>query len=839
MLDRLLYGIRHGVRGLVRDRSFTLVAVASIALGVGANSAIASLIDQALLRRLPVRDADRLVLLSWQGRFVGSGWGSGDLLPHPVFRDLVAQTDVFEGLCARFPTNVDVGLGKDTPEPVDAEIVSGSYFRVLGVRPALGRLLDDADDRVKGAHPVVVLAYDFWKNRLGGPADIVGHTVRINHHPMTVVGVAAQGFRGVDWGEVPSLWVPTMMKREASQFDWLDDRRGRFLHVFGRLKPGMTADQAQAALQPWFKTMLEADTRHQSWPVVTEEQRRQFLASTLAVRPAARGRSDLREQVERPLLVLLAATGLVLLLACLNVANLSLARAFARRSETALRLALGASRARIVTESLTQSALVAALGGALGVLLAPTVIGALISFLPPGVDLAPSVDGRVLGVSLAVALATGVLFGLLPALHASRLAPAETLKAGSSRVAGGLGLRRLLVVGQVALAVVLLIGAGLFVRTLRNLRAQGPGFATTNLLSFYVEPGRAGYAQAEGRQRMGGILAALRARPEVARAAISTAMLLSGGSWNGPLTFDAGGGRRATDGSVHMSMVSPGFFDTLGTSVLRGRAFDERDQRPTRGEDITGIDRLAFRSAIVNESFVRRYFGDRDPIGARIGIGNRPDTRVEIEVVGVASNFSYRGVREADDQAFFPYFEGPVGGGNFYVRTRAASGASFQAVRDAVRQVDPGLTVAQLRTVDDQLDRSLANERLLAALAAAFAGLAVLLAVVGLYGVTSFVVTRRTREIGIRLALGSSRAAALRLILADTAAMVAGGLAIALPAVWALGRLVQSQLFGLSALDATTIAGAALLMAAVALGASAVPACRAARVSPTEALRYE
>jgi len=317
-----------------------------------------------------------------------------------------------------------------------------------------------------------------------------------------------------------------MMKREASAFDWLDDRRGRFLHVFGRLKPGMTAEQAQAALQPWFKAMLEADTRHQSWPVVTEQQRREFLASTLGVLPAARGRSDLREQVEGPLLVLMAATGLVLLLACLNVANLSLARAFARRSETALRLALGASRARIVTESLTQSALVAGVGGALGILLAPTVIGVLISFLPPGIDLAATLDARVLAISLAVAVATGVLFGLLPALHASRAEPAATLKAGSSRVAGGLGLRRMLVVGQVALAVVLLIGAGLFVRTLRNLRAQGPGFATTNLMSFNVEPGRAGYRPAEARRRMSEVLAALRASPEVESAAISTAVLL-------------------------------------------------------------------------------------------------------------------------------------------------------------------------------------------------------------------------------------------------------------------------------------------------------------------------
>jgi predicted permease len=839
MVDRFWHAAKQGVRGLLRDRSFTAVAVLSIALGVGANSAIFSLVDQALLRQLPVREADRLALLTWEGSFVGAGWGSGDLMTHPFFRDLAAQTDVFDGVCARFPTDVDLGLENETPEPVDAEIVSGSYFDVLGVPPALGRVLGESDDRLPSAHPVVVLSYDFWQNRLGGRSDIVGRTVRVNSHPMTVIGVAARGFRGIDWGAVPALWVPTMMKKEASEFDWLDDRRGRWLHVFGRLKPGMSAQQAQAALQPWFKTTLEADTRHESWPAVTDDQRTRFLASTLAVLPAARGRSDLRGQLEKPLLVLLAATALVLLLACLNVANLSLARAFARRSETALRLALGASRGRIVSDSLVQSAILAVAGGALGILLAPTVIGALISFLPPGIDLTATVNPRVLSLSLAVAVLTGVLFGLLPALHQSRAMPAFSMKEGSSRVAGGLGLRRLLVVGQVALAVVLLIGAGLFLRTLANLRAQGPGFETTNLSTFRIEPKRSGHNTIQGRRIMRDVLASLRARPEVQSAGISVAGLLSGGSWNGPLTIESGQ-RTVTDRAVHMNMVSPGFFETLGASMVMGRSFDERDDRPpaagTLGSDAGD---LRFRSAIVNQSFARRYFDERSPLGARLGIGRRPDTRVDIEIVGVVSTFSYRGLRETDDQAFFPYFEGTGGGGGFYVRTRTASGAAFAAVREAVSRVDPSLTVAQLRTLDDQLDRSLANERLLASLATAFAGLALLLAVVGLYGVTAFVVTRRTREIGIRLALGSTRRAALWLVLRDTAVMVAAGLAIALPAVWALGRLVESQLFGLPALDGTTIAAASFLIALVALAASALPAHRAATVSPTEALRYE
>jgi predicted permease len=840
MLSNLGQDVRLGFRGLLKDRGFALAAVVSIALGVGANSAIFSLIDQALLRRLPVKDADRLVLLNWRGDFVGSGWGSGNLMSYPFFRELKADNDVFEGLIARHPTTVHLAV-EDAPEPVRAEVVSGSYFSVLGVQPALGRLLEDPDDRQPEAHPVVVLSFDYWKNRLGGRPDIVGRTVRINSHPMTVVGVAAAGFRGLDWGETPSVWVPTMMKRQATpDFDWLEDRRARWVHVFGRLKPGVTLAQARAALQPWFKAMLHADTRHESWPVVSEEQKRGFLASTLELLPASQGRSDLRGQLERPLFVLLAATGLVLLLACLNVANLCVARAFARRHETALRLALGASRRRIASESLTQTAILSIVGGALGVLVAPAVIGGLISFLPPDVDLVAAVNTRVLGLSLGIALATGLVFGLAPALQASREEPGFTLKEGSARVAGGLGLRKALVVTQVALAVVLLIGAGLFVRTLVNLRAQGPGFQTANLLSFRLEPRRSGYTAAEAVRRIRDVLAAVRNRPEVQGAGVSSVGLLQGGSWNAPLTIESGG-RTVTDGVVHCNAVSPGFFEALGATIVTGRDFDERDSRSD--EQAGGVPAdgrgLDYRSAIVNASFAKRYFGDRSPIGARLGIGNRPNTPAELEIVGVVGNFSYRGIRQDDVQAYFPLFEGPQAGGAFYVRTRMPSTAALSAVRTAVRQVDPQLTIADLRTLDDQLDRLLSNERLLATLATAFAGLAVLLAVVGLYGVTSFVVSRRTREIGIRLALGSSRGAALWLVLRDTAVMVSVGLAMALPVVWALGRLVQSQLFGLSALDGATIAAAVFLIVLVALGASALPARRAASVSPTEALRYE
>jgi predicted permease len=831
MRDWLGQDLKQGLRSLLHDRAFTAVAVLSIGLGVGANSAIFSLVDQALFRQLPVREPGRLVLLSWNGTFVGSGWGSGNLLPHPLFRDLKAQNEVFEGLLARHPTRVLFAMD-GAAEPLNADIVSGSYFSVLGIAPALGRLLDESDDVTPGGHPVVALSYDFWKSRLGGRTDVVGRKVLVNGHPMTVVGVAAAGFRGLDFGELPQLFVPTMMKKQATpDFDWLDDRRGRWLHVFGRLKPGLTIREAQARLQPWFKARLVADTQDPSWPVVTAEEREAFLAASLDVLPAATGRSDLRQRLEQPLYVLLAATGLVLLLACLNVANLCLARAFARRRDTALRLAIGASRGRVMRQLLVESAVLSTLGALAGMALAPLVASGLITFLPEAVDLHAAVNPPVFLFALAAALATGVLSGLLPALYASRTQPATALREDTRTSTGGLVLRKALVAGQISLALVLLVGAFLFVRTLANLRGRGPGFSTTNLVSFHLDPVRAGYEQSRGRALLEQLVATLRELPEVSGAGLSTASLLGPGSWNTRLTVDAG--QRFVARSIHCSAVGPGFFETLGARIVEGRGFDARDRLEEPDPK--------FRSVIVNERFATRYFPGRSPLGARVAFGAAPNVVTEMQIVGVVQTFSYRarGLRDPEEQAFFPYFEGSFGGGQLYLRTRNSSAGAFAAIRAAVAKAAPGLAVEELRTLDDQLDRALANERLLAILATAFALLAVLLAVVGLYGVTSFVVARRTREIGIRMALGATRRAALWLVVSDTARLVAASVVIALPAVWALGRLVESQLFGVSALDAAALEAAAALVGIAALAAAAVPARRATAVSPVDALRHE
>jgi predicted permease len=775
-------------------------------------------------------------MLSWKGSTVGATrwWGKAtdrELVTHELFRQLASENQerwhVFQGLFARKATGVHVSAGV-TPQPAAAELVSGSYFSVLGVGAALGRVLDPGDDRQPGAHPVVVLSFDYWKNRLGAPSGIVGQSLLINGHSMTVVGVAEAGFRGIDPLEAPALWLPVMMQRQASPeyAGWLEDRRAKWLHVFGRLAPGVSPQRAQAAIGPWFKAVLDADTRREGWPQVREPLRQQYLASTLEVLPAAHGRSDQRATLEKPLLVLLASTGVVLLLACLNVANLFLARGFARRRELAVRAALGASGRRMVRELLLQAALVAVAGAAVGLLLAPLVASSLMSFLPETVVLSPAVDQRVFAFALATAAVTAVIFGVAPAVQAGRAQPALALKESSPGVTGAVRLRRALVVGQIALALVLLVGAGLFLRTLASLRAQAE-VVRSELLTFRVDLSKGGSPGPAAKQKVIDLLAAVRALPEVDTAALSRLPMMSGG---GPgMPFSVGPGNPTSTDPVNMYFISAGLFDTLGVPFVAGHDFSPAAQEvPPDAE---------YRSAIVSESFARRYLAGRNPIGARLGFGTGNAT--PIEIVGVTKDFHYRGLRGPEVQVFFPALEKSLQGATFFARTRGPAGVAFASIRAAVRAIDANAPVLGLRTIREQVDASLASERFLATLATAFALVAIALAVVGLYAVMSFLVTRRTRELGIRLALGALPRTAVGLVVREAAGLVALGLALGLGAALALGRLVESQLHGVHPRDGATLALAAALVAVVALLASALPARRASRVDPMVALRSE
>jgi predicted permease len=831
-LRNFVADLRFAARSFRRSPSFTATALLSLGLGIGATTAIYSLVDQIILHTVPVREPKRLVLFDWNGDPAHvNAFGSWNLMSYPLCRDLHQQERFFEGVLCRATTTINLSTGGE-PRPAAAEIVSGTYFSVLGIKPAMGRVLTEEDDRTPGASPVVVLSYDLWTTQLAAAPDAVGRTVSINNHPMTVVGVAAPGFHGIDVGEVPSLWIPAAMSAQAIPgFDDVLNHRVRWMQVLGRLKADVTVVQARAGLQPWFKAMLEEDTRRADFPRITAERRERFLASTLEITPASQGHSVLRRRLSQPLWVLLAATTVLLGLACLNVAGLFLARGSARDREIGTRLALGASRGRIARQLLADSFAIALAGGTLGVLLAPFATSALIAFLPRDVAanaLHTAIDRRLLLFAFLVSAATALLTGFAPALQAGRRSPTPSLRERAGSTSSGLRLRRGIVTAQIALTLILVIGAALFGQTLTALMDKGPGFDTTTLISFGIYPRRNGYSPAAAARLTRRIHEELRASRATEMSAIARVQLLMGGSWNNMMTIQTGQ-RITTDRLVHLNAVSHGFFATLGARITAGRDFDERDS--------LAIGDGAARVAIVNEAFVQRYLAGRNPLGARISQGTGPDAKPDIEIVGVVANISYRGVREEWEHGYFPIVNPE--GGNFYVRVQGRPEAAFQSIRTILRNADPALPMTYFRTLDEQVRRSLSTERMLAALSASFGTLALLLALVGLYGVMSFAVTQRTREIGLRMALGANRSTTLWLVLRDALVMIGVGVAIGLPCLWALGRFVESQLYQVKPTDPATVAIATLVLCVAAVASALIPAHRASMLDPTEALRCE
>lgn len=835
-LRDLVYDLRFSARSFRRSPSFAATAVLSLALGIGATTAIYSLVDQVVLHALPADHPERLVLIDWNGEWAGGGFGSYNLMPYPICRDLQQQKQFFDGVLCRAAATINLSTGGES-RPAAAELVSGTYFSVLGVKPALGRLLTTDDDQVPGTSPVVVLSYDFWKNQLGQSPDIVNQKVLVNHYPMTVVGVAAAPFRGIDVGEVPALWIPAAMSAQAIPgFTTMLDRRTFWMQILGHLRPDVSLVQARAGLQPWFSAMLREDTRLAGFPKVSPEEMREFLASTLEITPAPQGHSILRRKWSQPLWFLFAATAVLLGLACLNVAGLFLARGSARGREISTRLALGASPGRIGRQLLADSMLLALAGGSLGILLAPIAMRTLIAFLPRDAAanaLQSTIDSRLLLFSFLVSVAAGVLSGFAPALQAGRKSLISSLRERGGTAFGGFRLRKMIVTVQIAFTLILVTGAALFVRTLTGLLAKGPGFDTSSLISFGIAPVLSGHSSMEASRLVQNILAEIHASRSTRNSAVTQFQLLTGGSWNNPMTIQTDQ-RITTDRDVHLNAVTPGFFATLGIRMVAGRDFNEHDTLPMSGG--------GRRTAIVNEAFARRYFGGRSPLGALICQGSGPDARPDIEIVGEVSNVSYRGIREENEQVYFPIvWQAPnfYQGANFYVRVEGPREAAYASIRRIIHNADPSLPITYFRTLDDQVNRSLNTERMLAALSASFGTLALLLSLVGLYGVMSFLVTQRTREIGIRLALGATRLSAIWLVLGDALVMIAAGTGIALPCVWGLGRLVESQLFDVKPTDPVAILTATLVLCSTALGAAFIPAHRASAVNPTDALRFE
>jgi len=860
--------LRYTWRGLSRSPLFTFVSVLSLALGVGANTAIFTLVDEVLLRMLPVKSPEQLVLFNGPRNHYGNNSG-GNMLSYPMYEDFrenfvdrgsapslprVSQPvpnpaptpKIFSGMFARRPIAMNVGVSGQT-ERVPGELVSGTYFQVLGVGAAVGRVIVPDDDKVRGDGYVAVLSYDYWRNRFGADPKIVGQRLMINGYPFTVVGVSQAGFDGLDIGAVTSVRVPAMLKAQMTpNWDDVDNRRTRWVNVFARLKPGVTREQALATIQPFFHGLLEQEVQASFFSNTTPYTREQFLKGQVELLPAAQGRSPIRQQLEAPLKVLFYIVGGVLLIACANVASLLIARASTRQKEIAVRLALGASRGRIVTQLLVESITLAAIGGIVGLVLAAWTTRFLIGFLPTtGAPHAISgaLDYRALAFNAGVSLVAGVLFGLVPALRSTKPSLAPTLKDQVGAVVGaasGVRLRKALVVAQVALSILLLVGAGLFIRSLRNLRLLDLGVNTENLIAFNIAPPLSGYTPVRTKQFNKQVADRAGAMAGISSISYAVMGLLEGGEWDSSISVEGYEAKPGENMNPYCNAVSPGYFRTMGITLIAGRDFDDHDARYVDATPDPAIP-PSYRVAIVNESYAKYYFGDRSPIGRHIGFGTNPGTKTPIEIVGVVRDAKYTGVRDDIPRTvYFAFLENDFAGGVvMYVRTATRADAAFGSIRQMVHQLDANVPMFNLRTVEEQVNTSLLNERLVATLSSAFGVLATLLAVIGLYGVMAYAVARRTREIGVRMALGAVQGDVLWLVMREVLALVGAGLLIGLAGAVALSRFVASQLYGVTSNDPTTILVAVVTLSLAAIIAGYVPAWRATRVNPVVALRYE
>ncbi len=826
--------LRYVLRSLRKSPVFVCVAVLSLALGTGANTAVFTLLDQALLRLLPVREPKQLVQLTEVGEHYGSNTGV-NALSYPIYEDFVAQNKVFSGMLCRhtlvFSTSFE---GRN--ERAAGEIVSGTYFDVLGVRAAVGRLFTSNEDRSRGGAPVAVLGYGYWQARFAGDPSVVGKQIVVNNHRLTIIGVAQKGFEGVQPLFSTHIFVPMMMATElAGETKPFDSRRRRWLQIFARLRPGVTMSEAKASLQPIFHRILEMEVQQAEFAHASPYVRQQFLRMSLDVMPGGAGDTFIvRHFMEAPLWAMMAMVGLVLLIACANVANLIIARATSRQREIAVRLALGASRSRIIGHLLLESALLGLLGGLFGLVISSVTMRLLVGIMPhiePPIRLSVDPDLRVLCFNLVISLLTAFLFGLIPALQATRPDLAPTLKEQANAVAGGgqVTWRKLLVCAQVSLSLFLLIASGLFVRTLRNLKSVNPGFDVSNLLSFSIDPTLSGYSAERAKLFYRELCARLTAIPEARSAALAVVAPLNFDEWDTHVTVEGYAAKPGENMSPWVNYVSPGFFETLKIAMYSGRDFTERDR--------LGAPKVA----IVNEKFARHYFGNRSPIGRHIGLGGDPGTKTDIEIIGEVRDTKYQMMRDpAPRQVFFPYLQNDWATEmTAYVRTDLGPSQMFPALRAAVHKLDANLPVFQMKTEESQMDDSLAIERLTASLAGAFGLLATLLAAIGLYGVMAFLVTRRTREIGIRMALGAVRADVIWIVMREVIWLTGAGILVGLPAAFAVTRLFQTQLFGMSAHDPTTVGGALIGIVAIAAVSGYFPALRATRVNPVRALRYE
>jgi predicted permease len=818
----MLPDLRYALRMLRKSPVFSAVAILSLALGIGANTAIFSLIDAVLLKMLPVADPQRLVALRM----------GGDSFTYPNYTMIRDTNTVFTGILGYSAARLNVRIDGQLEPAGTGQLVTGNYFFVLGVHAILGRTLEPDDDRTPGAHPVAVISYSFWQRRFNRDPGVLHRTIEIAGLPYTIIGVTPPEFFGIEVGRAPDITVPVMMQPQVmpGMTSWLVNERqtNNWLHLIGRLKPGVGAAQALASLQPAADQMNQEIARFMAMKFGNALRAQ---PQKLELRPGSKGLSELRRQFSQPLLVLMAVVGLVLLIACANVANLLLVRATARQREIAVRLALGAARFRLIRQLLTESLVLSTLGGLTGLLFARWSARLLLAFLPKGevpvsLDLSP--DARVLAFTLAVSVITGILFGLAPALRAAR----QDLNAALTQKQA-IGLRqitgKLLVVSQVAFSLLLLVGAGLFLRTLANLRSQDAGFQPERILSVRLEPLGSDFKNFKLDLAYQDFLGRIRAIPGVIAASLGGYSPFSRDPWERggsfeitpPITVD---GR--PNAKVHWIQVYPDYFASLGIPILRGRDLAAQDQRTSQPV------------AVVNETMARTLFPGRDPIGSRFLFAG---DRQPIEIVGIVRDARYGSLREAVAPMFYQAFaQARTGRGQMTLHVRTANAASVApAVLREMQELCRDVPTFEMQTLASQIDASLLQERLIATLCGFFAGLALLLASIGLYGLMAYAVARRTNEIGIRMALGAQRKEVVWMVLREVLALVGIGLAAGLPIALAATRLISGSLFGLSSADPLTLVVATAVMLAVAALAGYLPARRAARVDPMNALRYE
>jgi predicted permease len=840
-IENLLRDAHNALRQLRKSPAFTLTVIVTLALGIGANTAVFTLFDQALLRMLPVERPKELVRFNWTGGFSGGdtefGGDRSNFFSYPMYKDLRDRNQVFQGVLAADWAIAGVSW-RNQAENKEAEIVSGNTFQLLGLKPALGRLLTPQDDTAKNANPVVVLSYDYWRTRFGASRDVVGQTVLINGRSFTILGVAPENFHSVIGGFKPGVFIPMSMVETVlpwmAQFDILNNHQFVWMTLVARLKPGVTISQAEASLGPLWHSLRAYELSLYSWhnPRFTKE----FLDdSQLKVMDDSTGFSPNRIELKTPLIILMSMAGLLVAMCTINVATLLLLRAAGRAREMSMRYALGAKRNRIVSQLLVEGGLLGLAGAAAGLALAPVVAAALVRLMtkanPGDEPYSSAIDVRVLLFTLGVALVISLLFSIAPVFHFLRPDLANTLRQNAGTASkNSQRFRKLAVGAQIALSVLLLGCGGLFVRTLDNLRHQSVGFDTSHLTTFWLDPSSSGYGDDRAPQIIIRALDALRGIPGAVSVAATEDSELTGDSEGS--SYSVEGYHPTEDDTMRMEQpwITPGYFATLKQPLLVGRDFTFAD--------VQGAPQVA----IVNLAFAKRFYGSaRNAIGRMITGGGGPNLHYDTVIVGVVGDVKHKNLRtEMGDAVYRPYLQSPHPlGAQIYVRSAQAPEIVLAAIRQAIHRLDPALVVDGLRTMETQVDMSASNERALAFLAIGFSALAMLLAAVGLYGVLAYSTEQRTREIGVRLALGAPRSNVVALVVREMSLIAAIATIVALPAVIALAHLFRSQLYGVAAFDPFSLTAATIVAALMLALAATVPARRAASIDPMRALRTE